>query len=127
MENMLCQVCRQPADRNKQGWLFLDWRSPNSPPTWPERSLTAMPPLCLEHARVSAQQCPHLRRGEFAALRVRKPHLYGVSGTLYRWTATGWHCSEDDHLAPYSSPRQPGMLASRLYRELRGVTVVDLP
>ncbi|MCX4678091.1 hypothetical protein OG413_22705 [Streptomyces sp. NBC_01433] len=127
MEGMLCQICAGPADRNKDGWLFIDWLREDSPPTWPERSVTAMPPLCAEHARVSVGQCPHLRRGRFAVLRVRKPHLYGVSGALYRLTANGWVTSEHDQLSPYSKPRYPGMLATRLHRELRGVTVVALP
>ncbi|WP_335939292.1 hypothetical protein [Streptomyces sp. PTD5-9] len=127
MERLLCQVCAEPADRNEQGWLFLDWRRPDSPPTWPERSITSMPPLCVEHARVSVRQCPFLRRTEYAVLRVRKPQLYGVSGTLYRLTDTGWHTSELDVLSAYGERRLPGMLASRLHRRLRGVTIVDLP
>jgi hypothetical protein len=127
MEKMLCQVCAGPADRNEQGWLFIDWRREDSPPTWPERSVTSMPPLCAEHARVSARQCPFLRRADHAVLRVRKPQLYGVSGAVYTLTADGWHASENDYLSAYSKPRIPGMLASRLHRELRRVTVVDLP
>ncbi|WP_335934833.1 hypothetical protein [Streptomyces sp. PTD5-9] len=128
MERLLCQVCGGPADRDRQGWLFLDWRRPDSPATWPERSITSMPPLCVEDARVSVRQCPFLRRrADYAVLRVRKPQLYGVSGTLYRLTDTGWRTSEEDVLAPYGKPRLPGMLASRLHRELRGVTIVQLP
>ncbi|MEU3653496.1 hypothetical protein AB0E67_11805 [Streptomyces sp. NPDC032161] len=127
MENLLCQVCGGPADRNKQGWLFLDWRRPDSPPTRPERSLTSMPPLCAEHARVSVRQCPFLRKADYAVLRVRKPQLYGVSGAVYQLTDTGWRASDNDVLAPYSQPRLPGMLASRLHRRLRGVTVTRLP
>ncbi|MFI9625416.1 hypothetical protein [Streptomyces sp. NPDC052042] len=118
MENMLCQVCGGPAGRDRDGWLFLDWRRPDSPPTWPERSITSMPPLCAEHARVSVRQCPFLRRAEYAVLRVRKPRLYGVSGTLYQLTATGWHTSDSNVLSAYGEPRLPGMLASRLHREL---------
>ncbi|MFJ2129737.1 hypothetical protein ACIOMQ_02260 [Streptomyces sp. NPDC087845] len=127
MEDMLCQVCAGPADRNKQGWLFIDWRREDSPPTWPERSITSMPPLCARCARVSAWYCPFLRRTEYAVLRVRKPQLYGVSGTACTVTADGRRESETDFLSAYSKPRFPGMLASRLHRELRGVTVVDLP
>ncbi|MFF3733950.1 hypothetical protein ACFYXM_27505 [Streptomyces sp. NPDC002476] len=127
MEHLLCQICGTPADRNKQGWLFLDWRRPDSPPTWPERSLTSMPPLCTEHAHTSLHQCPFLRRTDHAVLRVRKPRLHGVSGTLYQLTDTGWHTSDNDVLAPYAEPRLPGMLASRLHRELHDVTVTRLP
>ncbi|AXG78268.1 hypothetical protein [Streptomyces paludis] len=127
MEHMLCQVCREPADRNRQGWLFIDWQRVESPPTWPERSLTSMPPVCAEHARVSARQCPHLRHGPYVVLRARKAPLYGVAGIVYRLTLNGWVTTEDDVLSAYSKKRLPGMLASRLFRELRGVTVVDLP
>jgi len=125
MEQLLCQVCGGPADRNEHGWLFLDWRREDSPPTWPEKSITSMPPLCAEHARVSVRQCPFLRRSEYAVLRVRKPQPYGVSGAVYQLTDTGWHTSENDVLSPYDQPRLPGMLASRLHRQLRNVTVVD--
>ncbi|MFD9429110.1 hypothetical protein, partial [Streptomyces sp. NPDC060054] len=59
--------------------------------------------------------------------RVRKPHLYGVSGTLYRLTTTGWISTENGQLSPYSKPRYPGMLAFLLIRQLRGVTVAELP
>ncbi|MFI9627431.1 hypothetical protein [Streptomyces sp. NPDC052042] len=127
MEGMLCQICGGPADRNEQGWLFLDWRRPDSPPSWPEKSITSMPPLCNEHARVSVRQCPFLRTADHAVLRVRKPQLYGVSGAVYQLTDTGWRTFDNDVLAPYGKPRLPGMLASRVHRELRGVTVVGLP
>ncbi|MCX4674895.1 hypothetical protein OG413_06070 [Streptomyces sp. NBC_01433] len=127
MEHLLCQICAQPADRNKDGWLFIDWQREDSPPTWPEKSLTTMPPLCTEHARISLRQCPFLRRGEHVLLRVRKPHLYGVSGTLYRLTTTGWISTENGQLSPYSKPRHPGMLAFLLLRQLRGVKVAELP
>ncbi|MFC8075164.1 hypothetical protein ACFUN8_06460 [Streptomyces sp. NPDC057307] len=126
MERMLCQICAGPADRDRHGWLFIDWRREDSPPTWPERSITSMPPLCTAHVQLSLRQCPFLRRTEHAVLRVRKPHLYGASGTLYRLTDHGWLASENDALFPYSKPRHPGLLASRLHRELRGVTVTDL-
>ncbi|MFD3487856.1 hypothetical protein [Streptomyces sp. NPDC058665] len=125
MEQMLCQICAQPAGRDKHGWLFIDWHRPDSPPTWPEKSITAMPPLCTEHVELSLRQCPFLRHTEHALLRVRKPHLHGVSGTLYRLTEHGWHTSENDALTPYNKPQHPGMLASRLHRQLRHVTVVE--
>jgi hypothetical protein len=126
MEKMLCQVCAGPADHNHQGWLFIDWRRENSPSTWPEHAITPTPtpPLCADHARASELLCPYLRQGEYAVLRVRKPHLYGVAGGIYRRTEEGWISSEHDVLSAYSKPRLPGMLAVRLYRELRGVTVV---
>ncbi|MFI8432768.1 hypothetical protein ACIGJO_03330 [Streptomyces sp. NPDC079020] len=127
MQHLLCQICARPADRNKEGWLFIDWRHEDSPPTWPEKSLTTMPPLCTEHAHISARQCPFLRHGEHHLLRVRKPHLHGVSGTLYQRTATGWTTTDNGQLSPYSKPRHPGMLAYLLVRQLRGTTIVKHP
>ena len=79
MYAMKCQVCGGPASKNKDGWLFLDWRKPHDPPTWPERSLTSMPPLCDAHVGLSMKECPHLRSTEVVVLRVRTPRL-GVSG-----------------------------------------------
>ncbi|WP_405676087.1 hypothetical protein OG292_14270 [Streptomyces sp. NBC_01511] len=127
MERMLCQICAQPAQRDRDGWLFIDWRREDSPPTWPEKSITSMPPLCAAHVQLSLRQCPFLRRTEHAVLRVRKPHLHGVSGTLYRLTDHGWQASDNDTLHPYSQPQHPNLLATRLHRELRHVTVANLP
>ncbi|MFJ6747986.1 hypothetical protein ACIQNI_07290 [Streptomyces sp. NPDC091266] len=124
MYSMKCQVCGQPASRNKDGWLFLDWRKPHDPPTWPEGSLTGMPPLCEAHARVSIAECPYLRDTEFVVLRVRTPRLWGFSGTPYTLTADGWKTHECDALLPIGDQNLRGLLASRLYRELRNVTVV---
>ncbi|MFG2170578.1 hypothetical protein ACGFMO_04180 [Streptomyces niveus] len=86
-----------------------------------------MPPLCAEHVHVSLRQCPFLRRTEHTLLRVRKPHIHGPSGTLYRLTDHGWHTSQEDVLTPYDKPQHPALLASRLHLELRHVTVVDAP
>ncbi|MFD5735135.1 hypothetical protein ACFWIY_20235 [Streptomyces sioyaensis] len=124
MYSMKCQVCGHPASRNDDGWLFVDWRKPHDPPTWPERSLTGMPPLCEAHARVSIAECPHLRNTEFVVLRVRTPRLWGYSGTPYTLTADGWTVDEHDALLPFGDPSLRAVLASRLYRELRNVTVV---
>lgn len=124
MYTMKCQVCGGPASKNKDGWLFLDWRKPHDPPTWPERSLTAMPPLCEAHVRLSMEECPHLSSTEVLELRVRTPRLWGISGTPYTLTADGWRTHERDVLLPFGDPDLGKVLASRLYRELRNVTVV---
>ncbi|MER5304614.1 hypothetical protein ABT039_34820 [Streptomyces lasiicapitis] len=127
MEQMRCQVCREPADYDEQGWLFIDWQREDSPATWPEGSRTSMPPLCIQCARISVKLCPFLRRAEYVVLRVREPNVYGVSGALYTLTVKGWRSTELDQLSAHSKPPLPGMLASRIFRELRGVTVVELP
>ncbi|AYV29610.1 hypothetical protein ACWCYZ_01055 [Streptomyces virginiae] len=126
MYALKCQVCRHPANRDADGWLFFDWRRPESPPTWPENSRTTMPPLCAAHADVARRQCPHLRGGEIAVLRVKLPRLWGVAGTLYRMTAEGWTTHPGDVELPYGDSRLAGMLASRLVRELRKVTVIEV-
>ncbi len=84
-----------------------------------------MPPLCEEHARMSIAECPHLRNTEFVVLRVRTPRLWGYSGTPYKLTAEGWTVHERDALLPFGDPQLRGVLATRLYRELRSVTVVS--
>ncbi|AYG81937.1 hypothetical protein DWB77_04104 [Streptomyces hundungensis] len=106
MFDLLCQVCSMPASRTEEGWLFLDWRTSQDPPSWPEGSLTNMPPLCVQCAHVAVEQCPFARK--FVPLRVGQPRLWGVSGVQYRPIATG-------------------VLASQLIRELCKVTVVELP
>ncbi|MFJ9417831.1 hypothetical protein ACIRPT_27280 [Streptomyces sp. NPDC101227] len=125
MFTMKCQVCGLPASRNKDGWLFLDWRKSYDPPTWPERSLTAMPPLCDTHVHTAVEECPHLRGTDFVTLRVRSPRLWGYSGTAYTLTANGWMTHQHEALLRLSDPNLRGILATRLIRELRNVTVVD--
>ncbi|MGW2404394.1 hypothetical protein ACWCXK_07690 [Streptomyces sp. NPDC001739] len=125
MHLMKCQVCGRSAPRNANGWLFVDWRRENSPSTWPERSLTSMPPVCEEHTRVAIAECPFLRKTEFVVLRVRTPRLWGYSGTPYMLTAEGWKTHEVDGLLPCGHPGLRGMVATRLYRELRNVTDVS--
>ncbi|MCN9244509.1 hypothetical protein NGF19_27630 [Streptomyces sp. RY43-2] len=125
MYDLLCQVCAEPASRTGDGWLFLDWVMPQDPPTWPEGSLTNMPPLCVECARVAVEQCPH--SGRFVPLRVKLPRLWGVSGVAYQWTDDGWRSDDTIPWIKYGDDRLHCVLASQLIRELRKVTVVGLP
>ncbi|WP_447037047.1 hypothetical protein [Streptomyces sp. DSM 118878] len=125
MYGMNCQVCGYPASRNKAGWLFFDWRKPWDPPTWPEGSRTAQPPLCDAHAPKAVEQCPF--SPDFIALRVKKPRLWGVSGTPYQRTTAGWRTGDADAMLPYGDPGLRAVLATKLVRELRNITVVDLP
>ncbi|MFJ2249463.1 hypothetical protein ACIQGT_40445 [Streptomyces sp. NPDC093108] len=126
MFGLRCQVCRGPASKTAQGWLFLGWREPEDLDSWPEGSLTVQPPLCLLHARQSVQQCPHLGKGEHVALRVRSPRLWGAAGALYTLTAQGWRVHPGDVRLHKRDDRRRGLLASKLVRELVGVTVVGL-
>ncbi|GAA0436667.1 hypothetical protein GCM10010357_67660 [Streptomyces luteireticuli] len=43
MRELKCQVGAGPASRTEDGYLFIDWRKPQDPPTWPEGALTTMP------------------------------------------------------------------------------------
>ncbi|MFB7741916.1 hypothetical protein [Streptomyces sp. NPDC056132] len=125
MHDLLCQVCSEPASRTTEGWLFLDWPMPQDPPTWPEGSLTNMPPLCVTCARLAVEQCPHA--ATFTPLRVRLPRLWGVSGDAYRPIDGGWEVDRSVPWLRYGDERLPMVLASQLIRELCKVTVVDLP
>ncbi|MFK0015732.1 hypothetical protein [Streptomyces sp. NPDC091027] len=125
MYYMLCQVCAEPASRTQDGYLFLDWRMPQDPPTWPEGSLTNMPPLCVGCARVAVEQCPHAEK--FVQLRVKLPRLWGASGTHYRLTNEGWRSDSSIPWLKYGDERLNAVLATHLVRELCKVTVVDLP
>ncbi|MFD9816084.1 hypothetical protein [Streptomyces sp. NPDC059080] len=124
MRWMKCQICGDTVPRSKDGWLFVDWRKEYDPPTWPEGSVTAMPPLCAAHARLSIVECPHLRNTDFLLLHVRSPRIWGYSGAPYTLTGDGWTVGERDALRPVDDPSLRAVLASRLYRELRNVTVV---
>ncbi|MEY9875732.1 hypothetical protein ABH931_005236 [Streptacidiphilus sp. MAP12-33] len=126
MERMLCQVCTGPADRNESGWLFLHGPDGTGSGQTAEGVLTAQPPLCLPHALRAAVECPHLD-GRPVAMRVRRPLLYGVLGTVYL------HGHQGEPLAlpggdpvPFGDPRLPWTLASQLVCCLLGVTVTDL-
>jgi hypothetical protein len=125
MYALKCQVCRRPADRDRDGWLFVDWPKPDDPPTWPEGALTTQPPLCIQHAKVSRRLCPHAP--QFVGLRVRLPRLWGVSGTAYRLTGHGWKCDPDLPHLKYGDPLLDCVLASQLVRQLRNVKTVPLP
>ncbi|MEV6141356.1 hypothetical protein [Streptomyces sp. NPDC051992] len=128
MEGLLCQVCAKPA-ATSVGTVFVEWQRPGEQPKRLDRITTDAPPVCRECLPLSFLACPFLRDEETAvALLARKSVLSGVSGTLYRVDASlsTWIPSERDSYSSFNKPRLPGMLAQRLYRKLRGVTVLDL-
>ncbi|MDT0344122.1 hypothetical protein [Streptomyces litchfieldiae] len=130
MMYLKCQVCAQPASRTDQGYLFLHTRP--APGTvergWPEKSLTAHPPLCLEHAVVASRQCAHLTDAGYVALRAKRPRLYGVFGTAYTTDALGraTPLPATREPLPYGHPFAHWYLASQMVRQLHDVCVVDL-
>ncbi|OFA44228.1 hypothetical protein Sfr7A_25635 [Streptomyces xinghaiensis] len=130
MTGLLCQYCAHPAGRTQDGYLFLDL-----PPTeqeretgWPEKSLTAHPPLCVPHARESIERCCRFRTDGVVALRSWVPRLYGVAGAFYRRRADGLEvAAEETVTVSYKDKtRLPWLLASQLVRQLTGVTHVPI-
>ncbi|QNE75637.1 hypothetical protein [Streptomyces finlayi] len=127
MEGLLCQVCAKPAETDT-GALFVEWERPGEEPTPLNRITTDAPPVCLTCLPLAFLACPFLRDDRTAVvLLARKSVLSGVSGTLYRVAddLRTWIPSDSDAYSSFTKPRCPGMLAQRLYRKLRGVTVVD--
>ncbi|MER5549424.1 hypothetical protein ABT072_45270 [Streptomyces sp. NPDC002589] len=81
MQNMLCQVCAQPVERDEHGWPWLleDHRGERG---WPEDEVTTHPPVCPACQPVSALQCRHLR-GDVVSVRVGRVLTDGVYGKLH--------------------------------------------
>jgi hypothetical protein len=125
MRWLKCQVCGQPAGRNEDGYLFLEWRKPGDPPTWPEGVFTSQPPVCDRHARTAMELCPHAPH--FVMLRSRLPRLWGVLGAIYRLTGEGWVTDTDTPPFKFGDPQTHAVLASNLVRQLTDVTIVPRP
>jgi hypothetical protein len=128
MSLLRCQVCAEPASRTPLGVLFLATRPPGAVgPAWPEGMHTAQPPLCLEHAVTSAEQCRYLVERGHVALRAQRPVLYGVLATRYQMDyPRPKHLDPTPMPVPYSHPQLRWCLAQQQLRQLRGVSVVDL-
>ncbi|MGW1728610.1 hypothetical protein ACWCQK_37735 [Streptomyces sp. NPDC002306] len=124
MEQLRCQICAQPA-RTKQGCMFL--AGPNE--VHPDDAVvrTAQPPVCLQHARMAAEQCPHLDRRPTVFL-VQSAPLYGVIGTPYQYTDNGLEAlpATGQDALPYGHPGLRWYVASQLIRRLCAYTVIDL-
>ncbi|MGX4695142.1 hypothetical protein [Streptomyces sp. JNUCC 63] len=123
MEQLRCQVCAAPA-RTRHGVIFLAGPQEVRPEDAVVR--TAQPPVCLEHARIAARQCPHLACRPTVFL-VQSAPLYGVIGTPYHWGDGGLRAlpAPDDAL-PYGHPGLRWYLASQMVRRLRAYTTIDL-
>ncbi|MET9293066.1 hypothetical protein [Streptomyces sp. NPDC003077] len=118
-----CQVCVQPL-KHPNGVLFLETAA-QAAPDGPVQ--TAQPPVCLQHARMAAERCPHLARKGHVALMANRYPLYGVIGTPYQYGSHGLTAlAFDDRPIPYGSPLLRWLLASQLVRELRAYQVVRL-
>jgi hypothetical protein len=124
MERLLCQVCSQPADHNRDGILWLLGEAPCAAETETDGVLTAHPPLCLPCANTSVRACPHLRR-EYVVLRVRAFERAGVRGALYR-PAHPKPVLTDAVGVAFDDPRINWVRAGQLLLRLTDFALIDL-
>lgn len=122
MIELLCQVCAGPADRTRDGvlWLLRDYR--DDWPGWPERMGSVEPPVCVRCVAISLRRCPALQRGA-VAVRAREFPVAGVRGTLYRQGAFTPATVGIANL-PYDDPNVHRLVAAAQIRELRNCTFV---
>ncbi|MET9932325.1 MULTISPECIES: hypothetical protein [unclassified Streptomyces] len=128
MDRLLCQVGMGPATRTEHGVLWILPRPAGSPDDpeydWTEGVTTTEPPTCLFHARVSAHQCPRLRKRGHVAVYVRDAELVAVEGTYYPPLSRPVRPVRT--ALPLDSPDTRLMVADRLVRRLRAPTPVDI-
>ncbi|WP_433889865.1 hypothetical protein [Streptomyces sp. CA-111067] len=126
----LCQVCGKPADRTREGWLFLEARGPHTldlpDPADPYQGFTSKPPVCSGCAVLAARMCPHL--GDPVAFRSRKPLLWGTFGGMYLPNRTGrvLGLPKDDRLPYWRRDAARWFLASQLIVELTKCTPAEI-
>lgn len=124
MTKLLCQVCADPADETDDGILWLLPARENDEPGWPEHAGLMDPPICRRCVPIAIERCPELRRG-YVLIRVRKSSFWGVFGTLYRRGMFGPVPTAAIRLA-YGDPQIGWMVATKLVREVRGCSFVDV-
>ncbi|MFI7272649.1 hypothetical protein [Streptomyces sp. NPDC049879] len=120
----LCQVCDGPASHTRDGWLFLLNADEIQDTRDVEGAKNTSPPVCLRCADLATRFCPHL--GNPMGIRVRRPRIWGVFGTVYTVTPAGRLEPHHDEYMPYGHPATGWFIASQLVVELRRCTVVDL-
>jgi hypothetical protein len=125
MQELLCQVCAQPADVDSRGVLWLLEDNRDDFPHWPEELLTTHPPVCLPCTQEAIESCPHLNKG-FVAVRVKRSQIFGVYGSI--------HARSPGALLGRATPMAVGyeqterirwVLARQLVRVLHACTLVD--
>jgi hypothetical protein len=123
MRKLLCQVCGGPADRTKQGelWLLPDHR--DDWPGWPDEMANVSPPVCLPCARLSVRMCPVLRRS-WVAIRA-KSRIVGVQGIVYQLDEIGLRPLES-RTVRFDEPEIRLTLAGQLVRMLHDSVFIDL-
>lgn len=124
MLRVLCQVCGGPADRNRNGVLWLMGLAAYASDPWPTPIESPHPPLCLNCAVTAVRLCPHLR-SDHVALRVRRFHPSAVNGALYALTPPKVEAVDLRTLA-LDSREAAWVKASQLIMRLADYRVVDL-
>ncbi|SDO51863.1 hypothetical protein SAMN05216259_110142 [Actinacidiphila guanduensis] len=123
MSGVRCQICGGPADRTRDGVLWLVDARPDH--LRPRDEKTAHPPVCRPCAHRSVTACPHLRRA-VTALRVRHFAPVGVNGILHRPAGRAAPEPVDVGWFAYDDPRIPWVRAHQLVVRLTGFAPVHL-
>ncbi|MBV9026545.1 MAG: hypothetical protein JO362_22740 [Streptomycetaceae bacterium] len=122
MGGLLCQVCAKPADESDEGVLWLLDAGGGDRVAEGER--TVHPPVCRWCVGRAVRQCPALREGHLL-VRVKRPSVDGVHGTLYR-PGTALPVAAGKGYVPYTDAIGIGwVLAGQLFATLRGCTPVQ--
>lgn len=115
MDNMLCQVCAEPADR----WLLPAYDYKDG------IALTSHAPLCARCVPVARRLCPHLKRADppWRLFRARRRRIAGVIGDYHQYPsgqkrAEGVFTKVDE--------RWPQVLARQRLMRLGGLEEIDL-
>lgn len=124
MRRLLCQVCAAPADRTKDGvlWLMRDFR--DDWPSWPDGMGVTEPPVCVPCVRLSLRLCPALRKGA-TLVRARGYRVAGVDGLLYRRAGHQLSATSAVTMA-FEDPAIGWVRAASLVRELQDTVIVPL-
>ena len=127
MFGLLCQVCGGPPSRTSRGVLFFHRQPPESASRWwPNSDRTFHPPVCLPCARAAIEYCPYV--GTATAVRVKKPHLWGILGTAFVADSLGGVLPVSHGVeCRYDNLKQRRwIVAQQAILELDRATVVDL-
>lgn len=124
MLRLLCQVCGGPADRTRDGVLWLMGRAEYEREPWPAPIESPHPPVCRRCAARAVRLCPHLR-DHYTAVRALRFHLSGVHGALHA-PALPHPRAVDVATLALDSPRLPWLQAGQLIMCLTDYRVTDL-
>ncbi|MEU3073309.1 hypothetical protein [Streptomyces laurentii] len=121
MERLLCRVCAEPAERSRDGMLWLlplpsDTPDQRRREDWPEGVMAIEPPVCGEHARAA----PPFWEGGYQVFYAAEAELVGVYGTLH--PAPGVLADPVERILRFDDPRMPWMVATQFVRQLRRLT-----